>query len=34
MDLINIATTVIIILIAAESMLEKLDRIMVKYGLV
>ena len=34
MDLIHAAGTVIFILIAAESMLEKLDRIKVKYGLV
>ena len=34
MDLIHAAATVIFILIAAESMLEKLDRIKVKYGLV
>ena len=34
MDLIQAAATVIFILIAAEPMLEKLDRIKVKYGLV
>jgi len=34
MDLIHAAATVIFILIAAEPMLEKLDRIKVKYGLV
>ena len=34
MDLIHAAATVIFILIAAEAMLEKLDRIKVKYGLV
>ena len=34
MDLIHAAATVIFILIAADPMLEKLDRIKVKYGLV
>ena len=34
MDLIHAAATVIFILIAAEPMLEKLDRIKVKYGIV
>ena len=34
MDLIHAAATVFIIMIAAEPMLEKLDRIKVKYGLV
>jgi len=34
MDLIHAAATVIFIIIAAEPMLEKLDRIKVKYGLV
>ena len=34
MDLIHAAATVIFLLIAAEPMLEKLDRIKVKYGLV
>ena len=34
MDLIHAAATVIFILMAAEPMLEKLDRIKVKYGLV
>ena len=34
MDLVHAAATVICILIAAEPMLEKLDRIKVKYGLV
>ena len=34
MDLIHAAATVIFILVAAEPMLEKLDRIKVKYGLV
>lgn len=34
MDLIHAAATLIFILIAAEPMLEKLDRIKVKYGLV
>ncbi len=34
MDLIHAAATVIFILIAAEPMLEKLDRIKVKYGMV
>ncbi len=34
MDLIHAAATVVFILIAAEPMLEKLDRIKVKYGLV
>ena len=34
MDLIHAGGTVIFILIAAEPMLEKLDRIKVKYGLV
>ena len=34
MDLIHAAATVIFIMIAAEPMLEKLDRIKVKYGLV
>ena len=34
MDLIHASATVIFILIAAEPMLEKLDRIKVKYGLV
>ena len=34
MDLVHAAATVIFILIAAEPMLEKLDRIKVKYGLV
>ncbi len=34
MDLIHAAATVIFILIGAEPMLEKLDRIKVKYGLV
>ena len=34
MDLVHAAATVICILIAAESMLEKLDRIKVKYGFV
>ena len=34
MDLVHAAVTVICILIAAEPMLEKLDRIKVKYGLV
>ena len=34
MDLIHAAATVIFILLAAEPMLEKLDRIKVKYGLV
>ena len=34
MDLIHAAATVIFIFLAAEPMLEKLDRIKVKYGLV
>ena len=34
MDLIHAAATVIFIMVAAEPMLEKLDRIKVKYGLV
>ena len=34
MDLIHAAATVIFLIIAAEPMLEKLDRIKVKYGLV
>jgi energy-coupling factor transport system ATP-binding protein/energy-coupling factor transport system substrate-specific component len=34
MDLIHTAATVIFILIAAEAMPEKLDRIKVKYGMV
>ena len=34
MDLIHAAATVLFILVAAEPMLEKLDRIKVKYGLV
>ena len=34
MDLVHAAATVIFILVAAEPMLEKLDRIKVKYGLV
>ncbi len=34
MDLIHAAATVIFIMIAAEPMLEKLDRIKIKYGLV
>ena len=34
MDLIHAAATVIFLLIAAEPMLEKLDRIKVKYGLI
>ena len=34
MDLIHAAATVIFLLIAAEPMLEKLDRIKVKYGMV
>ncbi len=34
MDLVHAAATVIFVLIAAEPMLEKLDRIKVKYGLV
>ncbi len=34
MDLIHAAATVVFLLIAAEPMLEKLDRIKVKYGLV
>ena len=34
MDLIHAAATVLFLLIAAEPMLEKLDRIKVKYGLV
>ena len=34
MDLVHAAATVIFILIAAEPMLEKLDRIQTKYGLV
>ena len=34
MDLIHAAATVIFLLIAAEPLLEKLDRIKVKYGLV
>ena len=34
MDLIHAAATVIFLLLAAEPMLEKLDRIKVKYGLV
>ena len=34
MDLIHAAATVVFILIAGEPMLEKLDRIKVKYGLV
>lgn len=34
MDLIHAAGTVVFILLAAEQMLEKLDRIKVKYGLV
>ena len=34
MDLIHAAATVIFILIAAEPMLEKLDRIKIKYGLI
>ena len=34
MDLVHAAATVIFLLIAAEPMLEKLDRIKVKYGLV
>ena len=34
MDMVHAAATVIFILIAAEPMLEKLDRIKVKYGLV
>ena len=34
MDLIHAAATVIVLLVAAEPMLEKLDRIKVKYGLV
>ncbi|MBO5867770.1 MAG: ECF transporter S component, partial [Oscillospiraceae bacterium] len=34
MDLIHAAATVIFIMLAAEPMLEKLDRIKVKYGLV
>ena len=34
MDLIHAAATVIFIFFAAEPMLEKLDRIKVKYGLV
>ena len=34
MDLIHAAAAVIFLLTAAEPMLEKLDRILVKYGLV
>ena len=34
MDLIHAVATVIFIFLAAEPMLEKLDRIKVKYGLV
>ena len=34
MDLIHGAATVIFIFLAAEPMLEKLDRIKIKYGLV
>ena len=34
MDLVHAAATVIFLLLAAEPMLEKLDRIKVKYGLV
>ena len=34
MDLIHAGATALFILIAAEPMLEKLDRIKVKYGLV
>ena len=34
MDLIHAAATVIFIMLVAEPMLEKLDRIKVKYGLV
>lgn len=34
MDLIHACVTVIVILLVAEPMLEKLDRIKVKYGLV
>ncbi len=34
MDLVHAASTVIFLLVAAEAMLEKLDRIKVKYGLV
>ena len=34
MDLVHAAATLIFLLIAAEPMLEKLDRIKVKYGLV
>jgi energy-coupling factor transport system ATP-binding protein len=34
MDLIHAAGTVVFILLTAEQMLEKLDRIKVKYGLV
>ena len=34
MDLIHAVATVIFLLMAAEPMLEKLDRIKVKYGLV
>jgi len=33
-DLVHAAATVIFVLLAAEPMLEKLDRIKVKYGLV
>ena len=34
MDLVHAAATVIFIMLAAEPMLEKMDRIKVKYGLV
>ena len=34
MDLVHAAATVLFLLLAAEPMLEKLDRIKVKYGLV
>jgi energy-coupling factor transport system ATP-binding protein len=34
MDLVHAAATILFLLIAAEPMLEKLDRIKVKYGLV
>ena len=34
MDLVHAAATVIFLLLTAEPMLEKLDRIKVKYGLV
>ena len=34
MDLVHAGATVVFIMIAAEPMLEKLDRIKIKYGMV